>query len=474
MTFVEYLQSGGSSYFDTGVIPDVNTFAEMKYSVSELNSHMLSNGDWYFPFPRHDGFLCYCLGTEKSVSTSAINTIYTVKAYSNNKFYINDVEYDISMGSRTSSKTLYMFTYGGSPGSTTYTNQCRVYYCKIWQSGTLVRDFVPVIWGDGVAGMYDKVNGVFYKSITTTEFTAGPEIDVDIEYDPATITVSKGDGYMLYNGVKLPNNVSAIINAYRDTHPYAWLNIGTNYDAWLCMSSTPLIYGTYKTSYTNTYIRIPAKSTFSYLNLTITDGVCGSIKTKTYDKSSETSDSYITWDSGNVFWASYDIDNVDNSTIFLASSDPIPLDGMNIIEWDGNMGGLPNPMSDYYYRVSDVVPSVDEMTNCIVAYRDGSQVENEIFAVPYNNGYYIRPSTDGSEENSSNAVYVVHKTDDIFVKKGLYFYNKNIYNSNSTKNTYATLLAYTTTAPVHAIDTKSFCMGLLYELSGQTLKLGGG
>lgn len=51
-----------------------------------------------------------------------------------------------------------------------------LYYFKMWDSGTLVRDMIPCKDGSGQAGMYDKVNGKFYGSSSNASFIAGPEI----------------------------------------------------------------------------------------------------------------------------------------------------------------------------------------------------------------------------------------------------------------------------------------------------------
>lgn len=52
-----------------------------------------------------------------------------------------------------------------------------IYYCKIYDSNTLVRDFIPVQRkSDNVLGMYDKVNDVFYTNAGTGNFIAGPII----------------------------------------------------------------------------------------------------------------------------------------------------------------------------------------------------------------------------------------------------------------------------------------------------------
>ena len=49
----------------------------------------------------------------------------------------------------------------------------RIYNAQIKQSGELVRDFIPVIDKEGVACMYDKVNGEFYYNKGTGSFKAG-------------------------------------------------------------------------------------------------------------------------------------------------------------------------------------------------------------------------------------------------------------------------------------------------------------
>lgn len=49
----------------------------------------------------------------------------------------------------------------------------RIYNAQIKQNGELVRDFIPVIDKEGVACMYDKVNGEFYYNKGTGEFIAG-------------------------------------------------------------------------------------------------------------------------------------------------------------------------------------------------------------------------------------------------------------------------------------------------------------
>jgi hypothetical protein len=47
----------------------------------------------------------------------------------------------------------------------------RIYSCQIWNDGTLIRNYIPVVRkSDGKAGLYDKVNNVFYTDAAGGNF----------------------------------------------------------------------------------------------------------------------------------------------------------------------------------------------------------------------------------------------------------------------------------------------------------------
>jgi len=48
-----------------------------------------------------------------------------------------------------------------------------LFYCKIWDNDTLVRDFIPVVDSGGVACLYDKIDKKIYLNIGTGAFMAG-------------------------------------------------------------------------------------------------------------------------------------------------------------------------------------------------------------------------------------------------------------------------------------------------------------
>lgn len=53
----------------------------------------------------------------------------------------------------------------------------RIYYVKIWDDTTLIRNYIPCYRKlDNVIGMYDIVNNVFYTNQGTGEFIAGGDV----------------------------------------------------------------------------------------------------------------------------------------------------------------------------------------------------------------------------------------------------------------------------------------------------------
>ena len=76
-----------------------------------------------------------------------------------------------SVGNQIPTNTLYMFArnYNGSPSGEA---NARIYYCKLWNDGLLVRDFIPVRVGT-VGYMYDRVSGELFGNAGTGDFVLG-------------------------------------------------------------------------------------------------------------------------------------------------------------------------------------------------------------------------------------------------------------------------------------------------------------
>lgn len=99
----------------------------------------------------------------------------TVK-FAGGKFYLNgSVAVDASAQQSISTYGLPIglfnafFSKVGS-GSTTYPFTLPLYYCKIWQGGSLVRDLRPAKrLSDGKVGLLDKVSNQLYTSVDGVE-----------------------------------------------------------------------------------------------------------------------------------------------------------------------------------------------------------------------------------------------------------------------------------------------------------------
>lgn len=84
---------------------------------------------------------------------------------------------NISADSNTfsSQNSIYLFGVHRNDFKSGYAKNFRVYYFKMYNSGTLVRDFIPVRVGQ-IGYMYDKVSGQLFKNIGSGNFILGPDI----------------------------------------------------------------------------------------------------------------------------------------------------------------------------------------------------------------------------------------------------------------------------------------------------------
>jgi hypothetical protein len=133
---------------------------------------------------------------------------------------------------------------------------------------------------------------------------------------------SKGDGYALYNGVKLPS----LPEYDTGTYQYATIFADRTNTTVLVVSRQPLEEG----SGTVMGGEFDSSNGLKWSHIDIGWG-----NTETIDNMVNYFPSY-----NSVVWTNYDMNDYDTNTVFLPASDPIPLDGMNVIEWDGDTTGL--------------------------------------------------------------------------------------------------------------------------------------
>lgn len=192
---LEYIQSSGNQYINTGIIPDGNTRVECKFvplntgtqaifcggrtAVSGTNAY--TNTMFYIGQAiRRD----YFGASKTSTSTYASGTTMTIDA-NKNAVTINDSTTEITnftLSSATGQMPILLLCsamYNTSTSTITNLNnyaKFKVYYYKIYNNGTLVRDLIPAKrLKDNICGLWDKVNYKFYTDENGNNFTAGSE-----------------------------------------------------------------------------------------------------------------------------------------------------------------------------------------------------------------------------------------------------------------------------------------------------------
>ena len=219
-TAVDYIASDGNAYTDNLYTPTVNTGFEYAYLVNEPSvaanaPHVLAGTNFFAPMIQRgaNSFFANRCGAELTgVSASLVMGIkYTVKAFINDNTaaLYNKGELlasgTLAAGTATPG-ALRLFGYSESLG---YNLKGRIYYLKIYESGMLVRDYVPCIDNNGVAGLYEKINGTFHTSSTNTAYTRGI-LCTGIVLDQTTLTFD-GAGTQTITATVTPSDTTDMV-----------------------------------------------------------------------------------------------------------------------------------------------------------------------------------------------------------------------------------------------------------------------
>ena len=190
ITPVEYLQSNGQgAYIKTGITANFNTKAEVLFSYSDNNGSPAvlggrttsTSGAFCIWGKSSAGYVCCNFsntGVFNSSVTASTNTKYTAILESSG-YTVNGSKTNITTTTTFTSPELYMFDVQGANTSTSGTGNRKlvgkIYCCKIWDNGTLVRDFIPVKDENNVGYMFDKVTHTLYANAGTGSFVVGSE-----------------------------------------------------------------------------------------------------------------------------------------------------------------------------------------------------------------------------------------------------------------------------------------------------------
>ena len=180
-TILEYIESTGTQYIDTGFKPNQNTKVEAEYAWISGNSAVCGVRESNTGFLLyHESNLVYTMYGTTYASTGVTASANKATAVMDGVARIVTIgENSVSLASATFQMNYPMYLFGYSESGTADSKgSIRLYSCKIYDNGTLIRDYVPCKDTTGAVGLYDKVAGKFYTNAGTGTFTAGAETDV--------------------------------------------------------------------------------------------------------------------------------------------------------------------------------------------------------------------------------------------------------------------------------------------------------
>ena len=192
---VEYIESTGTQYIDTGVKVTPDYTVEVTFVMTQRKATWdtlfgTRNSNQARFTARWANSETGKLGVHRSkakttnyesiddanaTKTMVTDTWHTIKLAK--REYTFDGQLRKTFSATTSTATfpypIYLFALCNAGKSADY-GYFRIKQARIWNSNNeLIRDYIPCVNLDGVAGMYDVVNDTFSSSGSSTEFIAG-------------------------------------------------------------------------------------------------------------------------------------------------------------------------------------------------------------------------------------------------------------------------------------------------------------
>ena len=186
---VESIEANGTQYIDTEFVPNNNTGIEIKFSSKSYENDDLfvfgggvESGNQAFELYPWDGKFEFNYGDSVIFLGNNPGAGAVVTAYQSQM----GIGYQIDGGETYSgahpSQTFaapYSLTIGAlHREETLISKNLTIYYCKIWDNNTLVRDYIPCIrTSDSKAGLFDLVTHQFFENKGSGIFNYGEIVD---------------------------------------------------------------------------------------------------------------------------------------------------------------------------------------------------------------------------------------------------------------------------------------------------------
>jgi len=189
-TRLDYIQTNGSQWINTGISSNgigMKTDIQLELTTNQTSEQAAIGrtvgGGYEVYFASGGGKIgTYRVSGQRADINMSYGpgVVYTIQSeMTSSSIYTNingaTASYSGSMDTwSVSDGQMVLFRHAGN-----YNLSAKVYYVKMWQNGTLVRNYVPARRdSDNVVGMYDLVNGTFYASNGSAAFISGNPVSL--------------------------------------------------------------------------------------------------------------------------------------------------------------------------------------------------------------------------------------------------------------------------------------------------------
>lgn len=178
---VEYLESSENQFIDTGIIISSNIGILADIQMTNSVGWFFGGGEGYlineFGIMTDANYSIFRFGNKEVRLTPLRNTekITFDNLENPNVLKVGNLIYTTTYNTFTSAATIYLFTNKRINTAVRGTVGLRIFYFKIYYSGILVRDFIPVRKGN-IGYMYDKVSGKLFENKGTGNFILGQDV----------------------------------------------------------------------------------------------------------------------------------------------------------------------------------------------------------------------------------------------------------------------------------------------------------
>ena len=152
------LISSGTQYINTGFVPTANTRFLVSFRLASpgtANEAIVSTGSFSFRYIGANGYFRSNSGNQANFPTTIDASAYHVAEKRMLGCTIDDT-WSVTNTASTPANPLFLFAHNNA-GTAQNHATVEIGYVKIYESDTLVRDYIPVLDSEGTACMFDRV-----------------------------------------------------------------------------------------------------------------------------------------------------------------------------------------------------------------------------------------------------------------------------------------------------------------------------